>query len=130
MEFVLTEKEKAFLEEIRQKFIWKNVAEGDTWYVLDEVIKAADEHTQHYKTDLLYEVARLAPLMQSEEPPQERPVAAIGIRTMGVDGIHFIHARLEAHDCHYNALFLLEEGADYCGRRMFKLWRMEREADE
>ena len=130
MSFVLSEKAAFRLAEIQRKFNWEIAADGETWYVLDDVMRAIDKYTCNYMTDILYDVARLAPLMISKEAPQKRLVAAFGVRTMGVDGIDMMFYRLEDWGEHYNMIYLLEEDDNGYGGRMFRLWRMESEACE
>jgi hypothetical protein len=115
---------------IHRKFDWEIAADGETWYVLDKVMRSVEKNTIHYMTDLLYDVARLAPLMISNEKPQKRLVAVFGVRTMGIDGTDMVFHRLDDWDVHYNALFLLEEDDNGYGGRMFRLWKMVCEADE
>lgn len=130
MSFILPERDKYHLKEIHRKFDWEIAADGETWYVLNDVMLAIDEYTSGYMTDVLYDVARLAPLMISEEPPQKRLVAAFGVRTMGVDGINMMFHRLDDWDLHYNEIFLLEEDDNGYGGRMFRLWKMVGGTDE
>lgn len=129
MEFILTEKAERLLNQLHERFLWKCVSTCDSWYVLDKVMCSVKENVSHYATDLLYDVARLAPLMNSEEAPQNRFVAAFGIRDMGVDGIGFIEHRIGKYGTYYRDLFLLEELEDDYGRRIFNLYRMVGEAE-
>lgn len=130
MSFCMSEQTVSRLGVIHRKFDWEIAADGETWYVLNDVMLAIEEHTCGYMTDVLYDVARLAPLMISEEPPQKRLVAAFGVRPMGVDGIDMMFHRLDDWDVHYNEIFLLEEDDNGYGGRMFRLWKMVGEADE
>lgn len=130
MSFCMSEQTVSRLGVIHRKFDWEIAADGETWYVLDKVMRSVEKNTIHYMTDLLYDVARLAPLMISDENPQKRLVAAFGVRTMGVDGINMMFHRLDDWDLHYNEIFLLEEDDNGFGDRMFRLWKMVGEADE
>ena len=132
MEFNLSNRNRTMLENVHRKFNWKLVSEGDTWYVLDPVMNSVHRNTKSYATDLLYDVARLTPLMHSEDLPEDRFVAVFGIREFGVDGVEFVYPRLDAWKYNYKDIFLLREVPDDRGRRSFILYRAtgERKMEE
>lgn len=132
MEFILNDTEREILEAIDRKFNWEIAGEGDTWYVLNAVIESIHKNTKHYSTDVLYDVARLTPLMWSNDPAEDRFVSAFGIRDCGIDGIRFIDSRLDAWKYNYKDIFLLREVSDDRGRRSFILYRAtgERKMEE
>ena len=132
MEFILNDTEREILEAINRKFNWEIAGEGDTWYVLNAVMESIRTNTKHYYTDVLYDVARLTPLMWSNDPAEDRFVAVFGIREFGIDGIEFVNSRLDAWKYNYKDIFLLREVSDDRGRRSFILYRAmgERKMEE
>lgn len=130
MEFILSNRNCEKLEDVRRKFNWQVVSKGDTWYVLDPVVSSVQRNVKYYATDLLYDVARLAPLMLSENPPEDRVVAVFGIRECGVDGIEFVHPRLDAWRYHYKDIFMLREVVGDRGERSFDLFQARGERTE